>query len=290
MTAPKFYPAKFAGQCDNCHQSYKAGDAIVRANVDGRWSTLKCPACGGAPRAIDILFRVQRIKHLSEGFAIVDATLEEPSADAPAARFAVKGTFAPSPNSVFEARGSFDHNQWGWTFTASGIRARFEATEEGIVAFLQRFPGIGPARAASIVRRFGPGLDQVMTALADAERLQEIPGITEELAEAIAIQYAAQGPAREALLLLDECQVPERAQAHLLSQYGTQLVQALQEDPYILMSAPGIGFATADRIATTRLQMERRDPRRLAALVQTLLQEAARDGHTISTLDQLMAL
>lgn len=290
MTTPKFYPAKFAGNCDNCHEPYKAGDQVARANVDGRWQTLKCPACGGAARAVEVVIRVERIKHLKDDFAIVDAKLEEAHADAPTARFAVKGTFNPSVGSVFEARGVFEHNQWGWTLVAAAVRGRFEASEEGILAFLQRFPGIGLARARTIVRQFGPGLESVMEALSSPDRLLEVRGITEEMAEAIAIQYAAQGPAREALLMLDEAKVSERAQAWLLGQYGPSLAQILQDDPYVLMQAPGIGFTTADRIAQAKMHVERRDPRRLAALVTTLLQKAAEEGHTISTLDQLMAL
>lgn len=281
------YPAKFGGNCNNCSSSYTTGDMIDRRNVGGSWQTLACPECSGAPKAVDLVVRVAQIKHLANGFAICDVTLVE--GEAPSPRFALKGTYQPSIGSVFEARGVFAHDRWGWTFTAASVRARFEASREGIYAFLQRFEGIGPRRASTIIDRFGPSTESIVDALQDVEKLTSISGITAEMAEQIAVQYAAQGPAREALLMLDELRVPASAQAWLLTQFGTALQQSLLDDPYILMLAPGVGFSTADRCAS-KLKIAPRDPRRLAALVQTLLDAAASEGHTVSSIDDLMAL
>ena len=66
----------------------------------------------------------------------------------------------------------------------------------------------------------------------------------------------------------------------LQEELGVSAVEKIREDPYHMMKAPGIRFATADRIAQNDMGIASKDPRRLRAMAVSVLEDASEEGHT----------
>ena len=79
----------------------------------------------------------------------------------------------------------------------------------------------------------------------------------------------------------------------VLKEYGDskQALAAIKENPYCLyQDVSGIGFAASDRIALVGLGMDRKDQRRVEAIVLHSLEvQAQMEGHSFVWLNQLMA-
>lgn len=61
---------------------------------------------------------------------------------------------------------------------------------------------------------------------------------------------------------------------------GVEAIEMVHDDPYRLIGVPGVRFATADRIARSGFGVSEGDPRRLLALVLSILEDAADNGDT----------
>jgi exodeoxyribonuclease V alpha subunit len=69
---------------------------------------------------------------------------------------------------------------------------------------------------------------------------------------------------------------------------GVDLDKLLQDNPYRLLDAPGIGWVLADA-AAKGLGMAEDDPRRLAAAPEYVLSQNERDGHTWMSKDEMLS-
>jgi exodeoxyribonuclease V alpha subunit len=147
--------------------------------------------------------------------------------------------------------------------------------------------GIGPKRAADLVRRFGDRLPAVLGA-PDAEQQVIAAGILKAkvVRRLVASWREIQDQARTDVTLLDAgCSMGQIAR--IRARFGAALSDVLASDPYRLVAVRGVTFTHADTVARA-LGIAVDHPRRLVAAAAHLLQEAADDGHCWTAWDDLV--
>lgn len=108
--------------------------------------------------------------------------------------------------------------------------------------------GIGPALADRIIRRFGEDTFRIVEE--EPERLSEIKGISEKKAREIAEQMEGKKDVRNVMMYLQQYGITYALALKLYKQYGQQIYDVLQKNPYKLAEdVQGIGFHIADEIA-----------------------------------------
>lgn len=118
------------------------------------------------------------------------------------------------------------------------------------------------------------------------------PGPARTQADAPAAAPADAGEGRAALdELFASLGVPAGLAARTAARLGPGAAARLREDPWRLLSVPGVQPAQADHFARALLGPDARpdDPRRGGALVLHLLTEAARRGHTVTPLADVVS-
>lgn len=148
---------------------------------------------------------------------------------------------------------------------------------------------MGPRRAEQILKTLG-SREAVIDALEnDPGRLTEVTGITETRAQEIAAEYRNLAGLRESAMFLAGLELGEALTAQILDEFGADAKAVLSDDPYRLMKLPGVSFRRADEVAR-RMNIQLRDPRRLAAAVRYLIEETVDEGHTYATINDLLAV
>ena len=157
------------------------------------------------------------------------------------------------------------HSSYGRQFEAEFLERMLPSSEKEILQYLSghTVKGIGPKLAARIVQRFGA--DTLNVIERTPERLAEISGISENRAQAIGESFRLQFGIRQLLEFFSLHQLPAELAVKVYKQYGEDSVDAITQDPYILMDdgmdAP---FDAVDRFAIN-LGMDGDDPRRVGA-------------------------
>lgn len=193
---------------------------------------------------------------------------------------AVGNMMAPLVGEELELEGEWaEHPRFGRQFRAQGLRRRSPMTVRGIERFLASgtVKGIGPALAARLVHRFGDKTLEVIEYY--PHRLREVGGIGAKKAEIIARSFADQSELKEIMLFLETHGVSGSYASRIYKHYGASALDTLQQNPFLLArEVEGIGFRTADRIATA-LGWDRNDPERLMAGIDYALAQTAQSGH-----------
>ncbi len=140
--------------------------------------------------------------------------------------------------------------------------------------------GIGPATAKKLVAAFG---DQTLTVLRlEPERVAAIRGISRKKALDFSRQLKEDQSYQELLLLLLPHGIGPGRIHRIYKIFGSAAEGVIRSNPYELAGrVPGIGFLTADRIAS-ELGMGGDHPARLRGAVLYALNESLfREGHTL---------
>ena len=184
------------------------------------------------------------------------------------------------------------HPRYGQQFRIESLDMRQPETTEGIRAYLTAGPasggikGIGEATADRIIRQFG--CDTLPVIETQPERLAEVAGIGEARARSIHEQCQAVAAYRRTLAFLQENGISGAYTQKLLNAYGHEAVEWIRQSPYQLaVDESGIGFAVADRIARN-LGLDPEAPERVRACVQSMIREAAAEGHVFLFEDELI--
>lgn len=172
-----------------------------------------------------------------------------------------------------------EHPVYGRQIKVTALEIEKPTTLSGIERYLSSgmVRGVGPATAKLLVRHFG---EETLDALADEERLLEVPGIGEKRAAMIAESYLEQSQQREAMVFLQSYGVTPSLAVKIFKRYGESVQQVIRQNPYRLVDdVEGVGFKTADRIAAA-LGVEPDSEYRLGAGVRFALADAtASMGH-----------
>ena len=168
----------------------------------------------------------------------------------------------------------------GRQFRAKSIECIPPKSAEGIRRYLSSglIRGIGPVLANRIVDRFGADTIDVLDR--QSARLAEIPKLGPKKIEAIRRGWREGKGTREVMIFTQTYGISVAKTTKIYRMYGPDSVAIIKADPYRLCrDIWGIGFATADRIATA-VGMPKDSPLRArAAIVHTLRTEAEEEGH-----------
>ncbi|MBI1744412.1 ATP-dependent RecD-like DNA helicase [Candidatus Acetothermia bacterium] len=181
------------------------------------------------------------------------------------------------------------HSKFGRQFEIQDYQTLVPATVVGICKYLGSglIRGIGPVMAERITTHFA--LDTLRIIEEEPLRLQEVEGIGPVRCERIQQAWQEQKEIRQVMLFLKGHDVSTKYAVKIFKAYGQEAVRIVTQNPYRLaQDIWGIGFKTADRIATS-LGIAKDAPQRLQAGLIHLLNEAASDeGHVFLPKSELL--
>ena len=147
--------------------------------------------------------------------------------------------------------------------------------------------GVGTALAARIVRRFKADTFRIIEE--EPERLAEVKGISEKMAQAISEQMESKKEMRQAMMFLQEYGISMSLALKIYNEYGSRMYSIIKENPYRLADdIQGVGFKMADEIAQKVGIFTDSDFRSRSGIYYTLLQSVA-NGHTYLPQEELLA-
>lgn len=179
------------------------------------------------------------------------------------------------------------HPQYGKQFNFARIAAKAPTTLPGMQRRLERYPGLGPEKAAKILERFG--LDTLNILDKQPRRLLEVEGIGPKTLERIVAHHGARaGPVAEVENQLLELDVPTHLADAIVQRFGEAALSTLRQHPYRLArEVRGIGFFTADKIARA-LGVDLESEERIEAGLLHALEQSEMDGHCALPLPALV--
>lgn len=147
--------------------------------------------------------------------------------------------------------------------------------------------GVGTALAARIVRRFKADTFRIIEE--EPERLAEVKGISEKMAQSISEQMESKKEMRQAMMFLQEYGISMSLALKIYNEYGSRMYSIIKENPYRLADdIQGVGFKMADEIAQKVGIFTDSDFRIRSGIYYTLLQSVA-NGHTYLPQEELLA-
>lgn len=163
-------------------------------------------------------------------------------------------------------------------------------SEDKILAFLGGglLPGVGPATAKKIVKKFG--MDTIAVIETRPQDLTQIKGISPGRAQSIASHYMAVREMQSVMMWLYRFEISLNLSLKIYQQYGKDTIATVAKNPYILIETiDGIGFTTADNMAKKLGVSYNGTFRVRAGVVHILKISAETDGHTYVTLPDLIS-
>ena len=147
-------------------------------------------------------------------------------------------------------------------------------------------PGIGPALAKRIVAVFGTQTLAILDQ--QPERLGSIPGIGAARLREVRQAWQRHRLESTTLLLLQQHGVPPALARRIVDRYGDRVAVVVQKHPFQLASEiRGVGFATADRIASS-VGIGQKDPERIRAGILQVMGQFTDQGHVLCPRDRLI--
>jgi exodeoxyribonuclease V alpha subunit len=177
-------------------------------------------------------------------------------------------------------RGSLEVNrEHGEQLRASNVTELAPTTLGGIEKYLGSglIKGIGGRTAQRIVKQFG--LDTLKVLEEQPHRLREVAGLGRSRAEQLVASWNEQRAIRDVMVFLQAHGTSVHLAARIFKRYGAKAVSIVSTDPYRLaIDVWGIGFRTADRIAS-ELGIAKDSPQRMQAALLQILRDATEAGH-----------
>ena len=178
-------------------------------------------------------------------------------------------------------------SKYGRQFSVETYEETLPATVYGIEKYLGSglVKGIGPKFAQRIVKQFGA--DTLNVIEENPDKLLAVPGIGKVRVERIKKSWVEQKEIKNIMLFLQGHDVSTSHATNIYKTYGNETIQVGQENPYRLADDIwGIGFRTADTIASKMGFGHDKYPRLRSGLLYTLNQ-LGDEGHCYATQDQL---
>ncbi|MBX5448883.1 ATP-dependent RecD-like DNA helicase [Thermogemmatispora sp.] len=191
---------------------------------------------------------------------------------------------------VLTVEGIWEYDpRYGHQLHVTSFSQRLPTSTEGIIRYLSSglIKGIGPKKARTLVEHFG---EQTLAIIEQQpERLAEVRGLSQKDRERIVAAWTQQQEMKEVQLFLQTHDIALHLANRIYRQYGAESVKVVRENPYrLVQDVYGIGFRTADQIAT-RLGLPRDSlPRLVTGLTYVLAQAANEAGHCYLPEDELL--
>lgn len=176
---------------------------------------------------------------------------------------------------------------WGPQIEVTQISVTEPRTQTEITRYLaQNVFQIGKKTAEAIVKKFGEATLKVITESPD--RLLEVPGIGSSRLEEIKRVWVEQQGYRDLLLFTTSIGLSATFLERIYKKYKENAIQKIKDDPYALSrDIWGIGFSKADEVAK-HLGIHELSEIRIRAASESLLYEAAQDGHCFLYIRELI--
>lgn len=180
------------------------------------------------------------------------------------------------------------HPSYGRQLSVSVCQRSMPSTTAGILKYLSSgaIKGIGPAKAAVIVREFGENTMEVLEN--EPERVAKIKGITLKAAKDISERIKTAFGMRELIIYLGKYGINGETAVQVWKRLGSRAISEIEENPYLLCG-DGIflPFEAADRIAVDK-NFPQDSRYRIGAAVTYVLNHNRRNGHTCLPEDKLV--
>lgn len=173
------------------------------------------------------------------------------------------------------------NRQFGEQFAVDKVSIAQPTSEESIVRYLSGglFKGVGEVTARNIVDNFGT--DTLKVIEHEPARLAQVKGISLKKAMEINTSFHYLRDMQDAILFLQELDIGLNVAIRIYKIYGAETVKIVKNNPYKLVEdVDGVGFLTADKIASGLGIREDSRFRITAAVVHTLKEATNKNGHT----------
>ena len=181
------------------------------------------------------------------------------------------------------------HPNYGPQFKAHKLERVMPKTTESMEKYLASgvVKGIGPVRAAQIVKEFGLETFDVIENRPNL--LAKIKGITEKMAAEIGEGFAEKSFQRNTMMYLQNLGLTANQSKKIWDKYAEDAIDVVKRNPYVLAEDIfGIGFKIADGIAE-KAGISRSSAYRISAGVNYVLSEALGNGHVYLPKPELVA-
>lgn len=178
------------------------------------------------------------------------------------------------------------HSTYGKQLTSHSCEIVPEKTKAGIVSYLtSQIPTIGPVTAHRMYDALGDELLSILDT--DPDRIRSLPFLTSSQSDAICKEWSVANDKRDTSIYLSNLGLSSNQIRSAYTHFGSSLRNMMSDDPYCIMKANGIGFATADQ-AARRLGVGPDDTKRIRAMVLHVVNElASSEGHTFVSSQQV---
>ena len=192
----------------------------------------------------------------------------------------------PLEGQEYDFHGRWDeHPKFGRQFKFDSYSANLPKSTDGIIRYLVRVAKwVKTARARKIVDLYGEDTLEILKS--DPARVaKDIRGITPERALEVQ-EFLRKNEMFEAAVVAIEGYVgkvrglPRNLATQLLKAYGTDAVDVIKKDPYVLTRFHRIGFALADSVALLNGFAKDAIERKAAAIIHVLQAAGSEQGHT----------
>lgn len=172
------------------------------------------------------------------------------------------------------------HSKYGEQFNLVSARLIMPSTLEGMRKYLEScgIKGVGPVTARKIIEAFG---EEAFNVLAnEPEKLSGLKGMPRDKALQIQAEWRAHHNAGELICFLQQAGINTMWADEILAAYGTNAIERIKENPYILAyDFPYGGFMAAERLAHM-LEIEVDPEVRSHAVWLHVLYQESLNGHT----------
>jgi len=195
----------------------------------------------------------------------------------------VVGNFPPvSEGECVALSGEFVvHQKFGKQFKVATVKRSAPQSVDSIIRFLSNglIKGVGPKTAMNIANTFGRKTLEIIEN--QPQMLAQVRGITPAKAQLIQEEYLKNKRVQDAVMFLQEYGITINTALKIYGIYGESTIERVKANPYCLIEdVDGIGFLTADRIASN-MGIAKDSPLRIrAGILHVLTDTGERNGNT----------
>lgn len=190
-----------------------------------------------------------------------------------------------------KVKGELTASKYGEQFAVESYETIEPKTKKGVIKYLSSglIKGVGPVTAKLIVDRFG--LDTLDIIEFNPEKLLSVKGISKRKAAAISDSFLDVREMQNAMIFLQTYNMSSNLAIKIYDFYRNATVEIVKKNPYQLVEdINGVGFISADKIATS-MGIAKDSQFRVRAGILYLLDEASeKNGHTFMYRAQIDAM
>lgn len=172
-----------------------------------------------------------------------------------------------------------EHKRYGRQFKIKSYETITPTTEYGIKKFLESgfIYGVGFHLSQKIVEKFGENTLEIIDK--EPEKLELINGIGKSKVKTIYESYQKHKDVSKVMVFLKKHDISPGVADIIYEKYGSETIQEIKNNPYILTQERGIGFKRADKIAMS-LGFDPKSRFRIKSAAMYILERAGVSGHT----------